>query len=163
MCHFNLVGEGTLHLTICMRNTNPRPCPGTAFFPYTTTDWANGLNASAYVHITIVPPPVILSAGNDSYVGDYNRQFNLTNTTILANDNSSSLNPQLEVVWVGNSTDGDVVGWDKNGTFQWMPPPNWTGVYLCARFGFASGVASCIALQGCVTTPAMPGDISCVC
>jgi hypothetical protein len=100
---------------------------GTTVFPYTITDVDTGLNASANVYITIVPP---ITAVDDSYTGTYNQDYtppegNLT----LVNDVSISPAPQLEVISAGPliSGSGSLVAWYPNGSFVFRPTTGWSG------------------------------------
>jgi len=104
---------------------------GTTVFPYRIVDRANGLNATAYVHITILPPnQSCVVAMNNSYTGVYNTPFSpSTGQLILANDDSCSQSPQLEVVAAGPVSVGSGVltSWSPNGSFIFTPTADWSG------------------------------------
>jgi hypothetical protein len=100
---------------------------GTTMFPYTVTDVGTGLNASAKVYITIVPP---VRAVDDSYIGMYDEDYSPpASQLILLNDGSDSPTPQLEVVAAGPlaSGSGVLVSWSSNGSFVFRPTSTWNG------------------------------------
>lgn len=108
------------------------PPAGTAVFPYTITDAGTGLNASAYVHITIMPPAGALPATDDYYVGVYNTP-RLVNATegILRNDGPGPTNGTLvvhRIITAPPTADGNVTQLhNATGSFVFTPARGFSG------------------------------------
>jgi len=100
-------------------------------FPYTITDEGTGLNATAYVHITI-PPPALLPAVDDYYVGVYNtpRVVNVSEG-ILRNDGPGPTNGTLtapRVLTPPPTAHGNVTGLNSTtGGFVFTPTRGFSG------------------------------------
>ncbi len=110
---------------------------GSARYPYTITDKSNGLNATAYVHITIPSPSgqtFTLSPANYTYTGTYSKPFSPVDASSFLLSRIQTTNPaaRLSVVRVTQPPppEDGVVTVDPNGDFTFTPAPAWQGAVI---------------------------------
>ncbi len=110
----------------------PRNFFGNFTFVYSTTDGVDPTPVTATVYITILPPDEnCITAVDDYYTGVFNTPYSPpAGALIIANDESCSLSPQIEVVAAGDGLDpltGTLTSFTTTGSFVFTPVATWSG------------------------------------